>query len=138
MDYVRKTVFELLEINTHQRVVDFIRELIKHSEKRLIIQDSVLLNLVQTYYKNQRVTYAANTSDEKKKVMSWIDCLEFLQRFFAGKSELYGVKLCFEYHTPDNAWFDVVVLDNNRITILEFKSIVAQLSRQKSKIFIMN
>ncbi|WP_029469254.1 DNA/RNA helicase domain-containing protein [Blautia producta] len=122
MDYVRKTVFELLEINTHQRVVDFIRELIKHSEKRLIIQDSVLLNLVQTYYKNQRVTYAANTSDEKKKVMSWIDCLEFLQRFFAGKSELYGVKLCFEYHTPDNAWFDVVVLDNNRITILEFKS----------------
>ena len=122
MDYVRKTVFELLEINTHQRVVDFIRELIKHSEKRLIIQDSVLWDLVQTYYKNQRVTYAANTSDEKKKVMSWIDCLEFLQRFFAGKSELYGVKLCFEYHTPDNAWFDVVVLDNNRITILEFKS----------------
>ena len=53
MDYVRKTVFELLEINTHQRVVDFIRELIKHSEKRLIIQDSVLWNLVQTYYKNQ-------------------------------------------------------------------------------------
>ena len=67
MDYVRKTVFELLEINTHQRVVDFIRELIKHSEKRLIIQDSVLWDLVQTYYKNQRVTYAANTSDEKKK-----------------------------------------------------------------------
>jgi len=51
-----------------------------------------------------------------------IDCIEFLQKHFEGKTNLGNVKLCFEYHTPDNAWLDVVILDTDRITILEFKS----------------
>jgi hypothetical protein len=122
MTYVRKTVRELLEIKSPEQVVGFLRELINHTERGCTIQDSDLLYLVKKYYKNERVKYNTNTIDINKKVMSWIDCIEFLQNSFDGKMDKYDVKLCFEYNTPDNFWIDVIVLDKNRITILEFKS----------------
>lgn len=122
MDYVKKTVAELLNIDTKQKVIEFIQELSAHTEKRIIVSNDKLHALVDKYYKNQRVVYKKDIEANIMKIMSWIDCLEFLQKHFYGKENAYSVKLCFEYNTPDNAWLDIVALDKNRITIFEFKS----------------
>ena len=55
MDYVKKTVSELLEINTRQKVVAFINELIHHAEKGVVISKDTIYKLVETYYRNKRV-----------------------------------------------------------------------------------
>ena len=122
MNYVKKTVKELIAINTNEKVFDFIKELCLHTENRMLLTDEEIRGLIKKYYKNERVSYSSGIDNYVAKVMSWIDCLEFLQNHLEGKIKSYDVKLCFEYHTPDNNWLDVVALDDDRITILEFKS----------------
>lgn len=120
--YVEKTVTKLLEINTTEKVVTFMKELTDHSENPDCFDENLVYDLVNMYYRAMPVNYHHKEDSYENKVMSWIDCLEFLQDAFSDNENVKNVKVCFEYHTPDNNWMDVILLDSYRITILEFKS----------------
>ena len=122
-NYIKRTVEQLLQIDTKERVIEFIQELCAHTGDN--IEKTRLEELVGEYYCNNPVYYfdMEETEDsDDKKIMSWIDCIEFLQKAFCDREGIENVKICFEYHTPDDNWIDVILLDSDRLTILEFKS----------------
>jgi hypothetical protein len=88
MDYVKKTVEELLNINNNNKVYFFIKELAEHTDEQ--IKEEHLRTLIEENYKNE-VGYEKNDNDNKLK--SWIECLGFLQDYFKGKDDSYKVKL---------------------------------------------
>ena len=121
MQYVKMTVAELMACDTTEKICRLIHNLCNHVGQPLPAP-AELKTIVETYYRKNRVVYTDKTPENAKKIMSWIDCVEFLQHHFHGKTELDNVKVCFEYHTPDDRWIDVILLDDNRMTLLEFKS----------------
>ena len=99
MRYVKYTINELMNITE----ADFVSALFEHTE-------------------NRRVAEA--THDDEAKIESWRDCLEFLKRQFASRdlSIMGEVAFCFEYKIFDGTWIDAVIVCENKIILLEFKS----------------
>lgn len=60
----------------------------------------------------------------QKKIDSWVDCLDFLKRYLSEHDiDMIGdISICFEYEIFDGTWIDVVIVCENKLIILEFKS----------------
>lgn len=64
------------------------------------------------------------TDADKDKIDSWKDCLSFLKGFIS-KIDLLAlgnITICFEYEIFDGTWVDAVIVCDNKLIILEFKS----------------
>lgn len=100
MKYVKYKIEELVHINEY----DFLSALFLHTEKRAL-QDR-------------------NVEDEEK-INSWKDCLSFLKQYLMSYPELeriLQVPVCFEYEIFDGTWIDAVIVCQDKLIILEFKS----------------
>lgn len=99
MRYVKYTIGELMTISEQE----FISALFEHTENRNI---------------------SAATSDDEEKIKSWKDCLDFLKRQFSSRdiSAIGDVSICFEYQIFDGTWIDAIIVCENKLIILEFKS----------------
>ena len=64
-----------------------------------------------------------NEGDAVNKIRSWIDCLRFINRYLSDDiiDRIGDVNICFEYRLR-NRWVDAVIVCQNKIIILEFKS----------------
>lgn len=82
---------------------DFVCALFKHTENRDI---------------------SMATPDDEEKIKSWKDCLNFLKRQFSSReiSAIGDVSICFEYQIFDGTWVDAIIVCENKLIILEFKS----------------
>ena len=73
---------------------------------------------------NAGMAYEITDEDDPvNKIRSWIDCLRFFKRNLTDSiiGRIGEVKICFEYQLR-NRWIDAVIVCNDKIIILEFKS----------------
>lgn len=65
----------------------------------------------------------SQNENSKLKIDSWLDCLGFLKEQFKNLSdEQKEILLCFEYKLFDGTWADVIIICENKLIVLEFKS----------------
>ena len=73
---------------------------------------------------NSNMAYVvADEGDPINKIRSWIDCLRFLNKYLSDEiiKQIGDVNICFEYRLK-NRWVDALIMCNDKIIILEFKS----------------
>lgn len=99
MCYIRYTMQQLSSISEEA----FIEALFEHTENKSIEKA---------------------TEKEKDKIDSWIDCLLFLKKHMIqyGAKNIDDVSVCFEYKIFDSTWIDAIIVCQDKLIILEFKS----------------
>lgn len=99
MKYVRYRLSEMKQISE----TSFIETLFQHTENRKIRQ---------------------STLEDKAKIDSWKDCRIFLQRYITQRDidRIGDVSICFEYKIFDGTWIDAIIVCQDKLIILEFKS----------------
>lgn len=99
MRYVQYSVKELMEVKED----DFIKALYLHTEKT---------SSFEVRHRN------------KEKEDSWKDCRLFLQKYILqyGIEKIKEFSICFEYQIFDGTWIDAVIVCEDKLIILEFKS----------------
>lgn len=100
MQYVKFSIKELMSIDEYS----FLDQLCMHTEG-------------ESYEKCQN-------GGHQEKIESWKDCLSFLKRHLIQYDiDIIGdVSICFEYKIFDGTWIDAVIVSENKLMILEFKS----------------
>lgn len=99
MRYVKYTLNQLNTLNDKE----FVSTLFQHTENKSL-KEAV--------------------EDDKEKIASWKDCLKFIKRFVSEDIlRRFGeVSICFEYRIFDGTWVDAIIICDNKLIILEFKS----------------
>ncbi len=99
MKYVKYSINELMAVSED----DFISALFEHTQNR---------------------PFSKEITDENEKIDSWEDCLSFLKQQLSPRlpSIIGDVFVCFEYQIFDGTWIDAIVVCENKVIILEFKS----------------
>lgn len=99
MCYIRYTMQQLSSISEEA----FIEALFEHTENKSIEKA---------------------TEKEKDKIDSWIDCLLFLKKHMIQyrAKNIDDVSVCFEYKIFDSTWIDAIIVCQDKLIILEFKS----------------
>ena len=115
--YVHFTIQEVLNIECEE----FVSVLSKHTLGR-DFDPNEYEEAVWQYI--NRIPYNVYDDGEVNKIRSWIDCLDYLKRYFSELNlEVYGeLSVVFEYMLPDGTWMDVLIIYENRVLLLEFKS----------------
>lgn len=72
---------------------------------------------------NKGCDYSITEDDPKNKIRSWIDCIRFFKKMISAKNleKVGNVLIGFEYHLKKR-WVDALIVCEDKIIILEFKS----------------
>lgn len=72
---------------------------------------------------NNGCNYSITEDDPKNKIRSWIDCIRFFKKMISADNleKVGNVLIGFEYHLKKR-WVDAIVVCEDKIIILEFKS----------------
>lgn len=72
---------------------------------------------------NKGCDYFITEDDPKNKIRSWIDCIRFFKKMISAKNleKVGNVLIGFEYHLKKR-WIDALIVCEDKIIILEFKS----------------
>lgn len=99
MRYVSYTIKQIAEISEE----DFVKALFEHTENRTMNEVSLV---------------------DQEKINSWKDCLFFLQKYIKQYNEnnIDCFRVCFEYQIFDGTWIDAIIVCQDKLIILEFKS----------------
>ena len=115
--YVHYTISELMNVGYEE----FVTVLANHTLGEDYNPDE--FNEAYEQYIN-KVPYNFYDEGEVKKIRSWLDCLDYLKKYFSEVSleSIGNISVVFEYQLPEETWMDVIIIYENRIMLLEFKS----------------
>lgn len=121
LEVVCYTLSELVNENED----DFCKALYEHTEGENTFDDRIFKIFKEAQDEvNRGCNYFITDDDDKKnKIRSWIDCLRFFKEMISkeGLNTIGNVLIGFEYHLKKR-WIDAIIVCENKIIILEFKS----------------
>ena len=121
LEVVCYTLSELVNENED----DFCKALYEHTEGENTFDDRIFKIFKEAQDEvNRGCNYFITDDDDKKnKIRSWIDCLRFFKEMISKEclNTIGNVLIGFEYHLKKR-WIDAIIVCENKIIILEFKS----------------